>query len=52
MVITRGRAAAITLVAVLCSSVHAWVQEVGPPNGSLVVVGSAMQGVAIVERFL
>ncbi len=29
-----------------------WAQEVGPPNGALVVVGGAMRDQAIVERFL
>ena len=30
----------------------AWAQDVGPANGSLVIVGGAMRDRAIVERFL
>ena len=47
-----ARAAAVALVAILCSPVDAWAQEVGPRNGSLVVVGGGMRDLAIVDRFL
>jgi len=40
-----------TIVAAL-TPLGVWAQEVGPPNGSLVIVGGAMRDQAIVERFL
>lgn len=42
----------IALVIVLFGSVDMWAQKVGPPNGSLVVVGGGMKDLSILDRFL
>jgi cyanophycinase len=46
----RYLASALFLVALTTTSISA--QQIGPPNGALVIVGGAMRDQAIVERFL
>ncbi len=46
----RYLASTLFLIALVTTGISA--QEVGPPNGALVIVGGAMRDQAIVERFL
>ena len=46
----RYLASALFLIALITTSVSG--QQIGPPNGALVIVGGAMRDQAIVERFL
>ena len=42
----------VLVISIFCSQVLAQGPEVGPANGSLVIVGGAMRDPAIIERFL
>ncbi|HEX9886805.1 MAG TPA: cyanophycinase [Longimicrobiales bacterium] len=46
------RALLLTLAAVAACPGLVWSQEIGPPGGSLVIVGGAMRDPAIVQRFI
>ncbi len=42
----------VLMISIFCSQGLAQGPEVGPANGSLVIVGGAMRDPAIIERFL